>query len=95
MYGQVHSPSFGSTNYEQDIKITFLHPYAIVGLVKNFIHLINAWNMEHVKTMYCMARSPNFWFHKLRKGHNTFSTDAATKYGKCTSPLQLMVRLTE
>jgi hypothetical protein len=30
-------------------KITFIYSSAFVALFKNLIHLINAWNMEHIK----------------------------------------------
>jgi len=31
-------------------KITFINPNAFVGPFKNVIHLINAWDMERIKT---------------------------------------------
>jgi len=30
-------------------EITFICQSAFVGHLKNFVHLINAWNVEHIK----------------------------------------------
>ena len=37
-------------------KITFIHSSTFVGLFESFIHLLNAWNVEHTKLMYpCLS----------------------------------------